>query len=157
MNHPGQCNLSLLEIISKDKAFCLSFCTVWFLINAQFWHKTFPLVRIKSGQALIALYLLCSYPKICPKVLVSFGFPKTMYLQPTGDRSEAFSHNKRTQLWVSSSVTRKKLPNDYKSCLKMISLQKWLLLTPLEKLPRNVRDLGKLIVAKDFKKLPKVQ
>ena len=30
-------------------------------------------------------------------------------------------------------------------------------LTPLQKLPKNVGDLGKLIVAKDFKKSPKVQ
>ena len=30
-------------------------------------------------------------------------------------------------------------------------------LTPLKKLPKNVIDLGKLIVAKGFKKLPKVQ
>ena len=28
---------------------------------------------------------------------------------------------------------------------------------PLQKLPKNVRDLGKLIVAKGFKKLPKVR
>ena len=44
----------------------------------------------------------------------------------------------------------KKLP-------KMISLEKWLILTPLQKLPKNVGDLGKLIVAKGFKNLPKVQ
>ena len=30
-------------------------------------------------------------------------------------------------------------------------------LTHLQKLPKNVGDLGKLIVAKGFKKLPKVQ
>ena len=30
-------------------------------------------------------------------------------------------------------------------------------LTSLQKLPKNVRDLDQLIVAKDFKKLPKVQ
>ena len=30
-------------------------------------------------------------------------------------------------------------------------------LTPLQKLPKNVKDLGKLNVAKVFKKLPKVQ
>ena len=36
----------------------------------------------------------------------------------------------------------------------MISLEKLLILTPLQKLPKNVGDLGKLIVAK---KLPKVQ
>ena len=32
-----------------------------------------------------------------------------------------------------------------------------MILTPLQKLPKNVRDLGKLIVAKGFKKLSKVQ
>ena len=30
-------------------------------------------------------------------------------------------------------------------------------MTPLQKLPKNVGDLGKLIVAQSFKKLPKVQ
>ena len=39
----------------------------------------------------------------------------------------------------------------------MISLQKLKILTPLQNLPKNVRDLGKLIVAKGFEKLPKVQ
>ena len=32
-----------------------------------------------------------------------------------------------------------------------------MMLTPLQKLPKNVEYLGKLIVAKGFKKLPKVQ
>ena len=32
-----------------------------------------------------------------------------------------------------------------------------MILTPLQKLPKNVGDLGKLIVAKGFKKLLKVQ
>ena len=39
----------------------------------------------------------------------------------------------------------------------MILQEKWLILTPLQKLPKNVGVLGKLIVAKGFKKLPKVQ
>ena len=39
----------------------------------------------------------------------------------------------------------------------MISLEKWKILTPLQKLPKNVGDLGNLIVAKGFKNLPKVQ
>ena len=38
----------------------------------------------------------------------------------------------------------------------MISLEKWQILTPLQKLPKNVGDIGKLIAAKGFKKLPKV-
>ena len=38
----------------------------------------------------------------------------------------------------------------------MISLEKLMILTPLQKLPKNVGDLGKLIVAKGLKKLPKV-
>ena len=55
------------------------------------------------------------------------------------------------------SVTCKKLSNVYKSCPKLISLEKLKILTPLQKLPKNVRDLGKLIVTQGFKKLPKVQ
>ena len=51
---------------------------------------------------------------------------------------------------------QKKAPNIYQSCPKMISQEKWLILTPLQKLPMNVGDLGKLIVAKGVKKLPKV-
>ena len=39
----------------------------------------------------------------------------------------------------------------------MISLEKLKILTPLQKLPKNVVDLGKLIVATGFEKLPKVQ
>ena len=39
----------------------------------------------------------------------------------------------------------------------MISLEKWKIFPPLQKLPKNVGGLGKLIVAKGFKKLPKVQ
>ena len=39
----------------------------------------------------------------------------------------------------------------------MISLEKLKILTPLQKLPKNVGYLGKLIVPKGFEKLPKVQ
>ena len=39
----------------------------------------------------------------------------------------------------------------------MISLEKLKILTPLQKLPNNLGDLGKLIIAKGFEKLPKVQ
>ena len=39
----------------------------------------------------------------------------------------------------------------------MISLEKWKILTPLQKFPKNVGDLGKIIVATGFKKLPKVK
>ena len=39
----------------------------------------------------------------------------------------------------------------------MISREKLYILTPLQKLPKNVEDLGNLIDAKDFKKLPKIQ
>ena len=60
-------------------------------------------------------------------------------------------------VWEGDSVTSKKLPNVYKRCPKMISQEKLKILTPLQKLPKNVGDLGKLIVTKGFEKLPKVQ
>ena len=39
----------------------------------------------------------------------------------------------------------------------MISLEKCYILNPVQKLPKNEEDLGKLIVAKGFKMLTKVQ
>ena len=38
----------------------------------------------------------------------------------------------------------------------MISLEKEMILTPLQKLPSNASDLGKIIVATGFQWLPKV-
>ena len=58
--------------------------------------------------------------------------------------------------WCSANqCDQKKLPNVYKSCPKMISLEKWKTLTPLQILPKNVGDLDKLIVVKGFKSCPK--
>ena len=67
--------------------------------------------------------------------------------------------SRRRRLFISrlNSVTRKKSPNFYKCCPKMISQEKWMTLTHLQKLPKNVRDLDRLIVSKGFKNLPKVQ
>ena len=56
-----------------------------------------------------------------------------------------------------TSVTRSKSPNVYKSCPKINSLEKWRILTPLQKLPKNVDDLVKIIVATGFELLPKMQ
>ena len=39
----------------------------------------------------------------------------------------------------------------------MISLEKWNILTPSQKFPKNVGDLGKIIFATGFEKFPKVQ
>ena len=39
----------------------------------------------------------------------------------------------------------------------MSSLEKLKILVPLQKLPKNVGDLGKIIVAQGFENLPKVQ
>ena len=39
----------------------------------------------------------------------------------------------------------------------MISLEKWKTLTHLQKLPKNVGELGKIIVATGFENMPKVQ
>ena len=55
-----------------------------------------------------------------------------------------------------SSVTRKKSQNVYKSCPKMISLEKLKVLSHLQKLSKNVADSGNLIVVEGFKNLPKV-
>ena len=63
--------------------------------------------------------------------------------------------NQKLLTVVLLSVTRKKSPNFYKICRKMISLEKLKILISLQKLPKNVGDLDKLIVAKCFKQLLK--
>ena len=59
--------------------------------------------------------------------------------------------------WLSPSVTRYKSQNVYKICPKMYTLEKWMILTHFQKLPNNVGNLGKIIVATSFEWLPKVQ
>ena len=51
-------------------------------------------------------------------------------------------------------MTRKKSPNVYKRRLKMISLEKWWILTPLQNFPKNVGDLENLL-PKALKSCPK--
>ena len=72
-------------------------------------------------------------------------------------RLDAFLDKMENQghTWVLLSVTRKKSPNVYKSCPKMISLEKLKILTPFRKLPKNVGDLGKLFLPKALKSCPK--
>jgi len=79
---------------------------------------------------------------------------KHLHTSQTGAKMQP---NHFLHFFYSSSVTRKKSSNVYKSCPKMISLEKGKILTPWQKLPKNVWDLSKLIAAKGFKKLPKVQ
>ena len=55
-----------------------------------------------------------------------------------------------------ASVTSKMSPNVYKSWPKRISLEKLKILTPLQKLPKNVGNLGKITVATGFEKSNKL-
>ena len=54
------------------------------------------------------------------------------------------------------SVTSKKSPNVYKSCPKWFYHKNERFWTPLQKLSENIGNLGKIIVATGFDKLPKV-
>ena len=83
----------------------------------------------------------------------SHSLPFPLYLSLSDTLSLLFNSITLLKASVTSSVTRKKSPNFYKSCLKMISLEKLKILTPLQKLPKNVGDLGQWIVAKGFKKV----
>ena len=55
------------------------------------------------------------------------------------------------------SVTSKKSPNVNKGCTVMIPQETWKILTPIQNLPKNVGDLGKIIVATGFGNCPKCQ
>ena len=58
---------------------------------------------------------------------------------------------------LTSSETRKKSPNVYKKLPKNDFTRKMKDFNTLQKLLKNAGDLGKLIIAKGFEKLPKVQ
>ena len=63
-----------------------------------------------------------------------------------------------TTLWPLGSVwPDKNCQMSIKSCPKMISIEKLMILTPLQKLLYNVANLDKIFVATDFEWLPKVQ
>ena len=71
----------------------------------------------------------------------------------------------RSTNWATTTSHFQLLPvwpeKNHQMCIKvapkMISLEKWKISTPLQNLPKNVGDLGKVIVSKGFKKMLKVQ
>ena len=56
---------------------------------------------------------------------------------------------------LSNQCDQKKSPNVYKSCTKNDFSRKMIDFDTCTKLPKNVEDLGKLIVAKGLKSCPK--
>ena len=54
-------------------------------------------------------------------------------------------------------MTSKKSPNVFKSCPKLIALEKMKDFHTFKKIAINVGDLGKIILATGFENLPKVQ
>ena len=69
------------------------------------------------------------------------------------------SVKKVTPIYLKTNYTEcnetKKMPNVFKSCPKMILLENWKFLLTYQKLPRNMSNLGKLIVATALKTCPK--
>ena len=61
------------------------------------------------------------------------------------------------QTFIGNQRDQKKITKVAQKLFSLESLEKLKILIPLQKLPNNVGDLGKLIVAMGFEKLPKVQ
>ena len=82
--------------------------------------------------------------KISPNLVTPMKIEKFDGKGPRATSKECIGRNKDSfcDVKVSSSVTSKKLPNGYTSCLKMISLEKLKIFTPLQKLPKNVGNLA---------------
>ena len=57
--------------------------------------------------------------------------------------------------WALEQCDNKKWPNVYQRCPKIISLEKWYIFSPFQKLPKNVGGLCNLIAAKGVKSCPK--
>ena len=139
--------------MSSDSSISAALCIQPKIWRARSFYLTWWLWRlIKSNTWILALWFITS-----SECSDSSGFMLKTF-GSDGPLREGW--NVRNQpLWTRDwdSVTSKKLPNVYRSCPKMISQIKLKVLTPLQKMPKNVRDMGKLIVAKAFEKLPKVQ
>ena len=125
--------------------FGLKWKTTLFMLN--YWDYFLEKLGYFLIQHLVTLTISSNLKMlfVCQKLqTLNFGF-YVFCLEAKRHRRENFKIGSLTH-----SVTSK-------SCPKMISLEKFKILTPWQKLPMNVGDLGKLIVAKGFEKLPKVQ
>ena len=78
-------------------------------------------------------------------------------MEKASQKVAALSSTLSLSLSLSLSREQRDQKKIAKCCPKIISLEKLKILTPSQKLPKNVVDLGKLLVAKGFKKLPIVQ
>ena len=63
-------------------------------------------------------------------------------------------------IWYIKALSQPVLPEENRQMSinvtqKIVSHEKWKILTHLQNMPKNVGDLGTLIVAKGFKKCPK--
>ena len=73
------------------------------------------------------------------------------------NQSQRHFSRKFSLLVHGESAASKKVAKCLLKLPKMISLEKWKIFTPLQKLHNNAGDLGKIIVATGFEKSPKVQ
>ena len=128
------------------------FCNFWKVLTKKFLTRSESLITLWTILKNVTFNskLLWLFFGNLRKKLDDFYSTWTQWPQP-------LLVGKKSDFITTTSVTRKKLPNVYKSCLKMILLEKWWILTPLQKMSKNVGYLGKLIVTKGFTKLPKVQ
>ena len=107
------------------------------------------------------VYLIKNTTDIVYDILYEKHSPEIQFNFPSIDNYIVVSNGQLLvyQIYLSPminlpSVTSKKLPNCYKSCPIIISQEKWKILTALQKLLSTVGNLGKIIVATGFEKLP---
>ena len=119
---------------------------------AHFLEKT-PLsqVLLLLSQSFFFLLHLFHLPTFSFSIILSLCLSQPLFLSPSSSHilSLCLSHP------FATSVTSKKTPTVYKSCPKMISQEKWNILTPFKKLQKNVGHLGKIIIATGFEKCNK--
>ena len=73
----------------------------------------------------------------------SFFAPPRNFAHAKNSSEQSSPKNRRFE--IKGSVTSKKLPNVYKSCPKMFFLETFQIQSHLQKMPKNVGDLGKVI------------
>ena len=159
MFDPNLCNFLYLFLIHSTISTYQ--CHVIRLFNTVeskliFHRKVCQLLYSNRRPLVLEATALPTEPQPLPVIFILFAWSVNLYTSLSrllGIITTIFFSGAALELRISyfvpppTSVTSKTSPNVNKSSRKMILLEKWMILTTLQKLPKIVGDLGKLIVA----------
>ena len=162
MGHPRPLFCLFLSFQTNITIFTTNKCEKWPFSTLRCWnsnprpsyHESPPITTRPEANVPLCCRLISILSFFRS---LSLGIRQARRGKLLSERRLSFVRYFQVKMSDTHSVTSKKFPSVYKSCPKTILLEKLKILTPLQKLPKNVWHLGKLIVAPGFEWFPKVQ